>query len=496
MKKILREYKSDKIQAQLDKRDRSQNLWPHHPDKLLISSVEYFVKFYGSTGVNASQGDEMIKGAIQHLTHMSNAGSPQTGTAKPPRIYLNISADKITIRESKIRVEVDRFNISEISYVADDRAVKRVVALIVANKGNKERKSTETDRDHQSPFKCYLFESEKYAEEIVRTIGQAFDLGYRNFLASDKREMQIKSQLKQMSLKIKQLEGLNDQYSQRIALLESILKFNKIDFPKSSLVAKVQKPSDVTTKPPLEKQQSHGSATGMLLEFDASTSGTVDANPPAGKTENKVAIPSLKPPPVPNRPREPVKPSEPAKSPQSPSATSKTKGATLLDLAIQPTEQNMYMETGERGPVDDDFALLALNRLNSVGSDNGHVNIPSNDQQGSFGLDYLNTNQQDNGVYSPESAPSTAYVNPFQSHNYGNLYPSLQTATTVSPNMPDLGSGLYYNALAATSPTEGELDSAARTLLDLGIDESLFAPPGISFESGSNEVDHIYSVPN
>ena len=103
---------------------------------------------------------------------------------------------------------------------------------------------------------------------------------------------------------------------------------------------------------------------------------------------------ALKPPPVPNRPREPVKPSEPAKSPQSPSATSKTKGATLLDLAIQPTEQNMYMETGERGPVDDDFALLALNRLNSVGSDNGHVNIPSNDQQGSFGLDYLNTNQQ------------------------------------------------------------------------------------------------------
>ena len=123
--------------------------------------------------------------------------------------------------------------------MADDRAVKRVVALIVANKGNKERKSTETDRDHQSPFKCYLFESEKYAEEIVRTIGQAFDLGYRNFLASDKPEMQIKSQLKQMSLKIKQLEGLNDQYSQRIALLESILKFNKIDFPKSSLVAKV-----------------------------------------------------------------------------------------------------------------------------------------------------------------------------------------------------------------------------------------------------------------
>ena len=74
--------------------------------------------------------------------------------------------------------------------------------------------------------------------------------------------------------------------------------------------------------------------------------------------------------------------------------------------------------------------------------------------------------------------------------------PGLPTATTVSPNMPDLGSGLYYNALAATSPTEGELDSAARTLLDLGIDESLFAPPGISFESGSNEVDHIYSVPN
>ena len=119
--------------------------------------------------------------------------------------------------------------------MADDRAVKRVVALIVAKKQNK------TDgKCKSSPFCCYLFESEKYGEEIVRTIGQAFDLGYRNFLSSDTRELQIKNQMTLMSQKIKHLEALNEDYLCRIQMLESLLKTNKIDYPKSSLTAKVR----------------------------------------------------------------------------------------------------------------------------------------------------------------------------------------------------------------------------------------------------------------
>ena len=63
-----------------------------------------FKQFYGSTGVYESKGDAAVKSAIQELAYQSNAGNSQAGTVKPPRVFLNISADKVTIRESKIRV--------------------------------------------------------------------------------------------------------------------------------------------------------------------------------------------------------------------------------------------------------------------------------------------------------------------------------------------------------------------------------------------------------
>ena len=43
-------------------------------------------------------------------------------------------------------MEVDKFNISDIAYVADDRAVKRVVALIVANRDSKQQQHKEESR--------------------------------------------------------------------------------------------------------------------------------------------------------------------------------------------------------------------------------------------------------------------------------------------------------------------------------------------------------------
>ncbi|XP_063729639.1 PTB domain-containing adapter protein ced-6-like isoform X2 [Symsagittifera roscoffensis] len=513
MKKILREYKSDKIQSQLDKRDREQNLWPHHPDKLLISSVEYFVKYYGWTGVSESQGDRVIKGAIQQLTHLSNQGTPQTGTTKPPRVYLNISADKVTVRESKIRVEVDKFNISDIAYVADDRAVKRVVALIVANRDrdSKQQQHKEESRTQHgkfaasvggdnsingkssnesaadAPFKCHLFESEKWADEIVRTVGQAFDLGYRKFLSSDKREMQIKHQLKAMANNITHLQSLNAQYCDRINQLESILKTNKIVFPKSQLNTKGAKSTNAATS----QMSTSGSVDLMGNAEEKSTHQN-------GKITTSEAsnIPSLKPPPLPNRPRDSNNRSKTGAS------TSARPSDALLDLGdIPATQPNMYLDVspykGIQAEANDELAQLAMNRLGGVDMQPSQPTSPVEPGPASP-LDYLNQSETtyDTNEYSAvgNGTGNTAYVNPFQTHS-SSQYPDLSPGAN-SPNMPDLGSGLYFNSLSQPAELESELNSAARTLLDLGIDGSLFtSPPPPPPPAADHPADSVYSAP-
>ena len=118
--------------------------------------------------------------------------------------------------------------------MADDKIAKRVVCLIVGKK-----KNAAAEASKKAPFQCYVFESEKHAHEIVRTIAQAFDMSFRNFMSSDKREMQIRNQMNLMTQKIKHLEDLNGQYLNRVDMLEKILKANKIPFPKSNFNTKV-----------------------------------------------------------------------------------------------------------------------------------------------------------------------------------------------------------------------------------------------------------------
>ena len=140
-------------------------------------------------------------------------------------------------------MEIDRFEISEISYVADDKIAKRVVCLIVGKKKSTSSEVGESlksnDGGKKAPFQCYVFESEKHAPEIVRTIAQAFDMSFRNFMSSDRREMQIRNQMSLMAQKIRYLEDLNGQYLHRVDTLEKILKANKIAFPKSNFTSKV-----------------------------------------------------------------------------------------------------------------------------------------------------------------------------------------------------------------------------------------------------------------
>ena len=52
-------------------------------------------------------------------------------------------------------MEVDKFNISDIAYVADDRAVKRVVALIVANRDRDSKQQQHKEESRVSGVNYY-----------------------------------------------------------------------------------------------------------------------------------------------------------------------------------------------------------------------------------------------------------------------------------------------------------------------------------------------------
>ena len=67
--------------------------------------------------------------------------------------------------------------------------------------------------------------SDKLAEEITLTIGQAFELAYKRFLDTSGKDLEIQRRAMVTQQKIKQLEQENNLYKQR--LLE-ISKFNNI----------------------------------------------------------------------------------------------------------------------------------------------------------------------------------------------------------------------------------------------------------------------------
>ncbi|EGW14242.1 PTB domain-containing engulfment adapter protein 1, partial [Cricetulus griseus] len=69
-----------------------------------------------------------------------------------------------------------------ISFCADDKTDKRIFTFIC--------KDSESNK-----HLCYVFDSEKCAEEITLTIGQAFDLAYRKFLESGGKDVETRKQI-------------------------------------------------------------------------------------------------------------------------------------------------------------------------------------------------------------------------------------------------------------------------------------------------------------
>jgi len=188
-----------------DKSGGNKN-WIHSPDTLLNGHVVYLVKFLGDIEVDQPKGIEVVKQTFQKLKFnqqlkKSEAGS---GNAKTPKAELTISVSGVTIQEPKSKKVLHEYPLHRISYCADDKAEKRFFSFIA-----KDADSTK--------HTCFVFLSDKLAEEITLTIGQAFELAYKKYLESRGKEMESKKQSMIMTKRIEILEEENKELKKRLA---------------------------------------------------------------------------------------------------------------------------------------------------------------------------------------------------------------------------------------------------------------------------------------
>jgi len=179
--------------------------WLHKSENLTSGHVAYLVKFLGSTEVDKPKGIEVVKEGIRKLKFIQQLKKSE-GT-KTPKVELTVSVDGLAIQEPKSKKIQHQYPLHRISYCADDKAEKRFFSFI----------AKEADSDIHT---CYVFVSDKLAEDITLTMGQAFDLAYKRFLLGKSAEPETE--------KISRLERENTGLRERLLDLASMLDKSKL----------------------------------------------------------------------------------------------------------------------------------------------------------------------------------------------------------------------------------------------------------------------------
>lgn len=175
--------------------------------------IAYLVKFLGNTDVEHPKGIEVVKEGIRKLRFSQQLRKAEG--QRTPKVELTVSVDGVAIQEPKGKRILHQYPLHRISYCADDKAEKKFFSFI----------AKEEDSEKHT---CYVFVSDKLAEEITLTIGQAFDLAYRRFLESSGREVEGRRQVSQLQEKLDNLERQNQVLRRRLLELSNLVDNNKL----------------------------------------------------------------------------------------------------------------------------------------------------------------------------------------------------------------------------------------------------------------------------
>ncbi|XP_036396388.1 PTB domain-containing engulfment adapter protein 1 isoform X2 [Megalops cyprinoides] len=187
------------------KKDKS---WMHTPDALAKHYIAYNAKFLGNTEVDQPKGTEVVRDAVRKLKFQRHIKKSEG--QKIPKVELQISIYGVKLLDPKTRDVLYNCQLHRISFCADDKTDKRIFTFIC--------KDSESNK-----HLCYVFDSEKCAEEITLTIGQAFDLAYKKFLESGGKDVETRKQIGGLQKRIQELETENSELKKQLQAVEEQL---------------------------------------------------------------------------------------------------------------------------------------------------------------------------------------------------------------------------------------------------------------------------------
>ncbi|KAG9271849.1 PTB domain-containing engulfment adapter protein 1 isoform X1 [Astyanax mexicanus] len=169
--------------------------------------------FLGNTEVEQPKGTEVVRDAVRKLKFQRHIKKSEG--QKIPKVELQISIYGVKILEPKTKEVQHNCQLHRISFCADDKTDKRIFTFIC--------KDSESNK-----HLCYVFDSEKCAEEITLTIGQAFDLAYKKFLESGGKDVETRKQIGSLQKRIQELETENSELKKQLQSLENQLLTNQV----------------------------------------------------------------------------------------------------------------------------------------------------------------------------------------------------------------------------------------------------------------------------
>ncbi|XP_028742949.1 PTB domain-containing engulfment adapter protein 1 isoform X7 [Peromyscus leucopus] len=232
---------------------KKDKTWMHTPEALSKHYIPYNAKFLGSTEVEQPKGTEVVRDAVRKLKFARHIKKSEG--QKIPKVELQISIYGVKILEPKTKEVQHNCQLHRISFCADDKTDKRIFTFIC--------KDSESNK-----HLCYVFDSEKCAEEITLTIGQAFDLAYRKFLESGGKDVETRKQIAGMQKRIQDLETENMELKNKVQDLENRLRITHVSTSPASSVT-VKSPStdifDMVPFSPISQQSPTPTRNGTQL---------------------------------------------------------------------------------------------------------------------------------------------------------------------------------------------------------------------------------------
>lgn len=209
---------------------KKDKTWMHTPEALSKHYIPYNAKFLGSTEVEQPKGTEVVRDAVRKLKFARHIKKSEG--QKIPKVELQISIYGVKILEPKTKEVQHNCQLHRISFCADDKTDKRIFTFIC--------KDAESHK-----HLCYVFDSEKCAEEITLTIGQAFNLAYRKFLESGGKDVETRKQIAGLQKRIQDLETENVELKNKVQALESQLRITQVSASPAGSVSPQSPSTDI-----------------------------------------------------------------------------------------------------------------------------------------------------------------------------------------------------------------------------------------------------------